>query len=71
MKFEKLVYKNGCKLKTIVEYSDFKAAFDEMDGKFQIDDNVYAFEQKQFENGKMGLSLKDKSNKIIIQLKTI
>lgn len=41
-----------------------------MNNLFQLNDEVAKLEETEFDNGKIGISVKDRGNKIIYQLKT-
>lgn len=69
MHFDKLRYENGKPVKTSVSYPDLDYVRRLLQREFMGNDQAWAFEERKYENGKIGFSLKDTGNKIIIQIK--
>jgi hypothetical protein len=53
-----------------IELDDYFQAFKNVNALFE-NDNVFSMEAKDFRNGNKSLTLRDKKNKILYQLKTI
>lgn len=70
MKLEKISYQKGKKVKELFDgnYSDEYLKLNIM---FLRMPNAWAFEERKFANGKTAISIKDKGNKIITQIKQL
>lgn len=70
MTFIRKRYVNGQPVTDTVEYANLSEARSPLEFLFHTDDSVWAIEERRFENGAVGFSIKDKWNKIILQIKT-
>ncbi len=71
MKFFKIHFDHGVKQYSNVEFETFEAAVKEMEAQFYEDPDIKIIEQRKFENGGQSISLKNRGNKIVVQLQVI
>lgn len=62
---------NGKEIADEVSLADFNAAKNMVSELFDKHDHAFAFEERRFENGVRAVAIRDKSHKILYQLKTI
>lgn len=71
MKFISKVHINGQDIQGEIEYPNFKSAVAVLEQRFRNDPDAVTLEERKYENGSQSVSIKNASNKILIQYKTI
>ncbi len=70
MKFEKITWDGLHKNIEDVEFKSLDFVKQRLNERFMMENDVVRYEEMKMQNGKTSISLRDKGNKLIIQIKT-